>query len=116
MHELEEKIKSIILELASEDSYGSWELWGAARQDTSQMRPKEEDLRKVFLSIIENLVQEKKLLTESHKLNGPYIPIEYSKQRMEYEMDHAGEPDSETFYHFWTTDEGKKEDIILRSK
>ncbi|MBX4197793.1 hypothetical protein KW782_00460 [Candidatus Parcubacteria bacterium] len=115
MNELEKKIKSIILELASEDYYGSWELWGAVNQDTVSMQPTRDDLKETFLSLIETLIQTKKLLVVSHKFKGPYNPVEYDRQRMEYEIDHAGKPDSDTFYWFWTTDEGKKEDIKLRS-
>ena len=114
--ELDKQIKLKILELASEDSYGSWELWGAVNQHTSGMNVEDEVLREQFLSIVETLVREKKLVAELHKFKESYDPAEFNRSRLEFEMDNAGKPEPDSFYWFYATEEGKKEDVTLRSK
>jgi len=108
------KIKSEILELCSEDAYGSWELWwnGSFGIPSSKI----DDFRKDFIDIVESLVKEEKLIPFHHKdIGGSYIKVPFERLRLEFETEHSSPPDPDTYYWFEATEDGKKEDMALRS-
>lgn len=107
------EIKSIILELSSEDAWGSWELW----RNISADRPDKElaSIQKKFMDVIKNLVDEKKIIALKHILKESFDEVIFDPKKLEYEINNADKPDPYSFYWFETTDTGKKEDIELRS-
>jgi hypothetical protein len=108
--------KDYILELCSEDAYGSWEFWSTKDNKTI------EEAKQIIDTIIK-LINEKKLVALEHKFNGPYKEVSLDVERLENEVkrsmhqsidDYDVDPD--TFYWFEATEEGSKEDLLLRKK
>jgi hypothetical protein len=112
--QLDDKIKRTILELASEDSYGSWELWGAVRQETAAAD--EVTLRNKFAEILNELIAASKLKAlKYNSADGTYRECALDGTRLRYEIEHADNPDRDEFYWFGTTEKGEKEDLARRS-
>src|SRR5262249_33561965 len=103
------KIRAHILELCSEDAHGSWEFWA---QDKTA-----EELNAIASAIAE-LMGEKKLEALEHKVNGPYTNVLFDITRLRNELEHSRmlNIDPDAFYWFSATEEGKKEDQILRGQ
>jgi hypothetical protein len=100
-----------ILELGSESEYGSWEFWSIADKKT------EEELDSISEAIVE-LVREGKIRTLEQKSHGTYNEVELDVDRLKRELRTSMKPDGvepDKFYWFEATDEGKKEDRLLRS-
>ncbi|MBP9669163.1 MAG: hypothetical protein KBE09_02640 [Candidatus Pacebacteria bacterium] len=109
-----EKIIETIIELASEDAYGSWELWGSVKQDSADGDTPE--LRKQFLDATEELVRDDKLSVMHHKPPQDYPLVQLERSRLEHEIEHSGEPDPDNYYWFKTTKKGEEEDIAARKE
>src|SRR3989344_2107063 len=94
-----------ILELCSEDAYGSWLFWSESDNKS------EAELQSILEAIIE-LVKEKKIEVLEHKFNGPYTEVSFNSGRLRDELKHSiiHEVNPDIFYWFAATDEGKKED------
>lgn len=109
------KLTSTILELTSEDAYGSWELWWNISAHVS--KDEFSTLRDEFISVVSLLVQEGKIRTLNLKHGGKesYSPVVLVKERLKFELDHVDDPNPSEFYWFEATEEGEKEDIRLRS-
>lgn len=105
-------IKSTILEISSEDAYGSWELWWAV---SSESKDSHDLLKKELITVIENLLKEKKLEVFRHAVGGEFKAVQFDPTRLRYELDNASTPDPDHFYWFATTELGEKEDMDLRS-
>lgn len=97
-----------ILELCSEDAYGSWEFW--------QNFPKTEAEGQLIAQAIKELVAEKKIIPLEHKTRGDYKEVSLDVSRLEKEIRLSMIPnvDPDSFYWFEATQEGKKEDLAVR--
>jgi hypothetical protein len=93
-----------ILELCSEDAYGSWTFWSTADGKT------EAELMSVLEAIVD-LVNEKKLDVFEHKFNGPYEKAPFDIERLRNELKKSMVPEvyPDAFYWFMATDEGEEE-------
>ena len=106
-----DEITFSILDLISEDVYGSWELWGGVVQDSGgNVSP---DLRQQFVNTVHHLVQNKKIHVWHHKSwsgnENTYTPTDLDEEQLTYEMEHYQKPDPDTYYWFEATETGKSE-------
>ena len=112
MNDFNEK-KIYILELCSESECGSWEFWSTAENKT-------EEECKVIVDSIVTLVNEKNIITTEGKYvkDRTYKEIPLDVVRLNGEVKRSMIPDVEPdrFYWFYATEEGKKEDLLIRSK
>jgi hypothetical protein len=112
----EDQIKKIILELASEDAYGSWELWRAVAQDMEDDEMNQEDLKTLFLGAVENLIEEKQLSSLHYsQIENTYTATPFEKAQLKTEIEQQEKLDPETFYWFETTTSGAEKDREIRS-
>ncbi len=99
-----EEIKEEILELLSDDAYGSWELWWSP----SGERPN--TTYKQFVDVVGILVDEGMVKTLSHKsADNSFTDVTFEKSRLEYEFEHNRKPEPDTFYWFELTELGRTE-------
>lgn len=106
-----EQARSRILELCSESECGSWEFWSTKENKTK------EEAKSIFDAIVE-LLREKKISALTHKFQGPYNLADVDIDRLKNEIEKsmiAYNVDPDTFYWFEATEDGKKEDLLLRS-
>ena len=107
-----DQAKLNILELTSEAEHGSWEFW-------SDKNKTEEEGHNI-IEAIKELVAEKKISAVEYKSikDQSYKAVELDSVRLEAEVKRSMEPnvDPDNFYWFVATDEGKKEDLRLRSR
>lgn len=92
------EIKSLILELCSEDAYGSWELWWKVSADISSVPPN--TLREQFIDAVEELINEQKVVASNHKGNGAYEEKVFDRPRLTFEIENADKPVPDSFYWF----------------
>jgi hypothetical protein len=102
-----------ILELCSESECGSWELWSTKDNKT------EEECKNIVEALIE-LVKGKKIIVTDGKYvdDHSYREVPLDVVRLESEVRQSIKPynvDPHTFYWFYATEEGKKEDQANRS-
>ena len=107
-----DKIRANILELCSESEYGSWEFWSTKKNKT-------EIEGKLIVKVISNLVKEKKIYPIEYEniADQTYKPVRLDISRLMNEIRQSMKPynvDPHKFYWFLATDEGKKEDRMLR--
>ncbi len=106
MNVLEKKRE--ILELCSEDAYGSWEFWSDAKNKT-------EAEAGVIVQAIQELVSEKLIVpTEGTYVKGhSYQEILLDADRLTHEvmLSIPFTVDPDTFYWFYATEKGKEQDI-----
>lgn len=107
-----ENLKKLILELTSEDAYGSWELWRTVKD---KLNAEKENLNEMFLQTIKKLIDDGELLAFHHKQNGSYDETSLDVRRLMTEIEKSANPDPETFYWFGATKKGTEEDLRLRS-
>ena len=114
---LAHQVRKTILELASEDAHGSWELWGAVQQDALQGTESLDTLKKVFLEEIEVLIKEKKMVSFHHEEStNLYKEVPLDISRLWFELEHAKNPQTDAYYWFGASETGKEEDRRLRSQ
>lgn len=108
-----DEIRGAILEDASEDAYGDWEIWWgiSGKLDTDT----KEKMLPLFVQVMAQLVAENMISFMEHKSDGPYVPAIFSAERLEAELRHADNPDPDAFYWIEATQLGKNEDIKLRA-
>jgi hypothetical protein len=94
------QIEANIVELCSEDDYGSWELWWIMSEDVPTNRIP--DVRMQFLDVISNLVSNGKLIAKRHGKDGNVVPTEFDREKLAQEVDFAGDPDPDSFFWFGT--------------
>ncbi len=110
------KIRSNILELCSEDAYGSWEFWSSSEGKTEEQA----------IEIVDTLAE----LVNAGELNclkynstdNTYTPTVLNKGKLRKELlasmqqvENPGVINSDEFYWFESTDKGKEEDRLARS-
>jgi len=93
-----EDIKANVLELCSEDDYGSWELWW----NISVKVPVEQkaELRSRFLDVVNELVSVGKLIAKGHSADGSIAATRFDREKLGREIDSAGDPDPDSFFWF----------------
>jgi len=104
--------RQTILELCSESEYGSWEFW-------SNKDNKTEAECKHIVHVIAALVKERMLypVEYSSVTDQSYkeVVLDITRLQNEVERSRTNDIDPDKFYWFLATDEGKKEDRLLRS-
>lgn len=95
-----EHIKANVIELCSEDDYGSWELWW----NISAEAPPDQTpaLKRNFLDVVSELVSAGKLIAKRQGMNGRITEVEYNREKLAHEIDSAGGPDPDSFFWFGT--------------
>ena len=93
-----ESIKAKVLELCSEDDYGSWELWW----DISAEVPAEQlpSLKNQFLDVISEQVSAGKLIAKMHSTDGNTAATRFDRDKLAREIDSAGDADPDSFFWF----------------
>jgi hypothetical protein len=91
-----QQIEEGILELCSEDDWGSWELWWNTSADT----PKDEmpELKLRFLNVVTDLVAAGKLIPKREAPNGELIVAQYDRHKLLRELDSADDPQPDFFW------------------
>ncbi len=103
-----EEIRAEILELLSDDAYGSWELWWSPNKERPNTTYKQ------FVDVVEALIKERKIKALSYKSSDhAYKDVPFDRSRLEYEFEHNLEPEPDGFYWFEITEEGTKERLVL---
>ena len=89
-----------VLELCSEDDYGSWELWW----DASAKVPEDHvpDLKRRFLDVVSELISAGKLIAKAHSADGNIAPTRFDREKLAREIDASGDPDPDSFFWFGT--------------
>ena len=93
-----EHIQADVLELCSEDDYGSWELWWHVSSEI----PAEQvpALKRLFLDVVSNLVSSGKLIAKVHSSEGNITATKFDREKLARELDSAGDPDPDSFFWF----------------
>jgi hypothetical protein len=110
---LNDSKRNYILELCSESECGSWEFWSDRSNKTK------EEYEQILQSL-ESLVNEKMIFPTEHKnvIDQSYKEVSLDVDRLKNELKRSMTPynvDPDSFYWFLATEEGKKEDISVRS-
>jgi hypothetical protein len=93
-----EQINADVLELCSEDDYGSWELWWHISSEV----PAEQipGLKQLFLDVVSNLVSCGKLIAKVHSTDGNITATKFDREKLARELDSAGDPNPDSFFWF----------------
>ncbi len=110
-------IRANILELSSESEHGSWEFWLSKPKDRTS-----EEANEIVEAIV-NLVKEKKIfpMEDESVKNKSYKETTLDLARLRDQVMTSMNPDNRenlvgNYYWFLATEDGKKEDMALRSK
>ena len=95
-----EGIKASIIELCSEDDYGSWELWWNISSDVSPDQTGA--LRRSFLDAVSELISSGRLIAKRQRMKSQIIATEYDREKLAREIDSASNPDPESYFWFGT--------------
>jgi len=101
------EIRYLIVELTTEDAWGSWELCWSVSAEARERGVA--DVREQFMQIIQALIDEKKIVALKHPTPKEYLEVVFDPKRLAFEVENASTPDSDSFYWFEATEEGKKE-------
>jgi hypothetical protein len=95
-----EQIEAVIIELCSEDDWGSWELWW----NVSAGVPEDQvpDLKRRFLDVVSELTLAGKLIAKANSVDGNITPTQFDREKLAREMDASGAPDPDSFFWFGT--------------
>jgi hypothetical protein len=88
-------ISEKILELCSEDDYGSWELWWAISSDHKNVA--DQDLQLDFINVMENLVRDGKIVAKKSTAGTKFLIVPFSRERLNEELKSAIRPNPDTF-------------------
>jgi len=111
-----DKIRANILELCSESEYGSWEFWLKKSEDRTV-----EDAEQITQAIVD-LVKEKKIYpmeyasVKDQTYKETELDVDRLKKQIISFLDFDNFVGADNCYWFLATEEGKKEDSLLRSK
>jgi hypothetical protein len=95
-----EEIESSIVELCSEDDYGSWELWWNISADVPN--DQKADLKSRFVNVVKDLVLDGKLIAKTHTADGKIAPTQFDREKLADEVDSARDPNPDSFFWFGT--------------
>jgi hypothetical protein len=95
------RIETLIIELCTDDYFGSWELWWAISRDPEARRG--EQLALEFVKTVSLLIESGKLACYSP---GPgdkqFVRAAFSRERLMSEIAQAESPDPNSSYWFWS--------------
>jgi hypothetical protein len=93
-----EKINADVLELCSEDDYGSWELWWhiSAKVPVEQIPA----LKYLFCDVVSNLDSDGNLIAKVHSTDGNITATEFHREKLARELDSADDPEPDSFFWF----------------
>ena len=95
-----QEMSAKLLELCSEDDYGSWELWwDVSAEIPADQAPK---LKKEFTDLVSELVSAGKLIPKCHSADGNFAPTQFDREKLVREIDSAANPDPDSFFWFGT--------------
>ena len=91
-------LETDILELTSEDDYGSWELWWRV----TQLHKGEDSgsLTGSFVATIENMISRGILKAKRRKPSGQLQPVKFSAAELRQQIEQAKTPIPDQFYWF----------------
>ena len=109
----DDQTKCKILELCSESEHGSWEFWSDRNNKT------DEECEQIFQALV-SLVNEEMIVPTEHRnvIDQSYTAAQLDTIRLRTELKHSMTPnnvDPESFYWFYATDEGKRQDLLNRT-
>lgn len=94
------RIKQTILELCSEDDWGSWELWwNVVASNASDIKC---DLKADFISVVQEMVRQGQLVPKRHHSDGVCVPDKFDENRFANDLDNVDNVDIDNFYWFGT--------------
>lgn len=111
-----DEIRENILELCSESEHGSWEFWLKNPEDRTM-----EDAEQIMQGLVD-LVKDNKIYAMEYVSvkDKTYKRIELDMDRLRKEVVSSINPDNigstNSYYWFLATEEGKREDLLLRAK
>lgn len=91
-------IKTRILELCSEDDYGSWELWWAVMPEIGTVE--EDELRHDFVNTVGELINTHAIAAKKKGSDSKLSAAVFSKRRLDSEIRNASKPDPSRYYWF----------------
>jgi hypothetical protein len=95
-----DKIRGEILELCSEDDWGSWELWWSVSAELPGSEVSE--TARIFAEVIANLVESGELIAKRHDPDGTCDPVAFDKERLMVEVQESVRPDPDQYFWFGT--------------
>lgn len=94
------RIQHTIMELCSEDDWGGWELWWNV--EASNSSENQTEVKCDFISVIEEMVNNGKLLSKRHLPEGICVKEVFDVRRLASELDRLKNVDADSFYWFGT--------------
>jgi hypothetical protein len=95
-----ENIEATIIELCSEDDYGSWELWWSISSDAPDGQARA--LKESFVDVVSELVSSGRLVAKRQHMKGQITGTEYDREELVREIDSADNPDPRSYFWFGT--------------
>lgn len=98
MTDSDRSIKALLIELCSEDDWGSWELWWnvSAGVSTQQLT----NLKRTFLDVIGELVATGKLIPKHHYADGHFEAATFDREKLSKELEFPNKPDPDSCFWF----------------
>ena len=94
------RIKQTVLELCSEDDWGSWELWwNVAASNSAEIQS---ELKTTFISVVQEMVGNGQLISKRHRVDGVCVPDEFDVECLVNDLDKVDNVDIDSFYWFGT--------------
>jgi hypothetical protein len=93
-------LESTILELVSEDDYGSWELWWRVVETHKNME--KDKLISSFTETLKAMVSEGTLKAKRKNSAGQFDPVKFDITELQSELEQAQNPNPDKFYWFGT--------------
>jgi hypothetical protein len=91
------RIQSRIIELCSEDAYGSWELWWSL----GAKKPKERDsLCDRFIEAVQDLLNEGRVIALRKDEHNQFSVVQLDRDQLTYELQNADHPKPSEFFWF----------------
>jgi hypothetical protein len=92
-----ELVRSRIIELCSEDAYGSWELWWSLGAKKTEER---DALCDHFIGSVQGLVNEGKIIALRKDEHNRFSVVQLDRDRLSYELQNANHPKPSEFFWF----------------
>ena len=93
-------LEADILDLISEDDYGSWELWW--RVTELYKAGNDASLTEPFVAAMENMISRGVLKAKRRNSSGQLRPVDFSAKELRREIKQAKTPIPDQFYWFGT--------------
>jgi hypothetical protein len=96
-----ELVRSRIIELCSEDAYGSWELWWSLGAKKTE---KQDALCDRFIEAVQGLVREGVIIALRKDEHNQFSVVQLDRDRLRYELQNADHPKPSEFFWFDVAD------------